>query len=161
MGCKMSSFSCADTCLCQINNMVLANGTSFQLPNQLFKLPERPLQLFTWLTRLASLSNLRTLQKSTPTSADGEEWQERPLCLGSPSTCGSMLMGHILGFGEDEIGEWCVVLAELSLFCHCCICVSSQNNCILYATFKCVQTKTQKCVEIAYYDKFRCMRPPK
>lgn len=52
------------------------------------------------------LSNLRTLQKSTlSTSASGEQWQEKSLCLGSAGSCGSMLVGHILGFGEDELGE--------------------------------------------------------
>lgn len=61
----------------------------------------------TYLVCFGSLSNLRTLQKSAlSTSAGGEQWQEKPLCLGSTGTCGSMLMGHILGFGEDEIGEW-------------------------------------------------------
>lgn len=53
------------------------------------------------------LSNLRILQKSTvPTPASGEQWQEKALCLGSAGSCGSMLVGHILGFGEDELGQW-------------------------------------------------------
>lgn len=51
------------------------------------------------------LSNLRILQKSTlSASASEEQWLEKPLCLGSASSCGSMLVGHILGFGEDELG---------------------------------------------------------
>lgn len=51
------------------------------------------------------LSNLRILQKSAfSTSASGEQWQEKPLCLGSAGSCGSVLVGHILGFGEDELG---------------------------------------------------------
>lgn len=50
------------------------------------------------------LSNLRILQKSTSTTASGAEWQEKALCLGSADSCGSTLVGHILGFGEDELG---------------------------------------------------------
>lgn len=53
------------------------------------------------------LSNLRILQKSPlSTSAGGEQWQEKALCLGSAGSCGYLLVGHILGFGEDELGEW-------------------------------------------------------
>ncbi|KAL3066587.1 hypothetical protein OYC64_016521 [Pagothenia borchgrevinki] len=48
--------------------------------------------------------NLRILQKST-LSDSGEQWQEKALCLGPAGSCGSMLVGHILGFGEDELGE--------------------------------------------------------
>lgn len=126
----------------QINSTVLTRRGSFQLPNGLFRLPE-PCSCV-----LVLLSNLRTLQKSSPsTSAGGEQWQERPLCLGSASTCGSMLMGNILGFGEDEIGELRVFpFVKLSSFCHCCACVSSQKHGknVLYASFKRVQTKMQK-----------------
>lgn len=50
--------------------------------------------------------NLRTLQKSTlSTSASSEQWQEKSLCLGLTGFCSSTLVGHILGFGEDEFGE--------------------------------------------------------
>ncbi|XP_028833228.1 hedgehog-interacting protein [Denticeps clupeoides] len=45
--------------------------------------------------------NLWILQKG---GAD-QPWQEKSLCLGSSSTCGTSLVGHILGFGEDELGE--------------------------------------------------------
>lgn len=50
--------------------------------------------------------NLRILQKS-PSSAsnEDEQWQEKALCLGSSATCGTALLGNILGFGEDEMGE--------------------------------------------------------
>uniref|UniRef100_A0A8C6NJY3 Hedgehog-interacting protein n=1 Tax=Nothobranchius furzeri TaxID=105023 RepID=A0A8C6NJY3_NOTFU len=59
--------------------------------------------------------NLRILQKSAfGTSSSGELWQEKPLCLGSASSCGSVLVGHILGFGEDELEEKiCVCLCSL------------------------------------------------
>ncbi|KAG7257457.1 hypothetical protein CRUP_001677, partial [Coryphaenoides rupestris] len=36
-------------------------------------------------------------------AAGGEQWQEKPLCLGPVGSCGSTLVGHILGFGEDEL----------------------------------------------------------
>ncbi|XP_078799840.1 hedgehog-interacting protein-like [Oryzias latipes] len=50
--------------------------------------------------------NLQILQKSSfSTSASGEEWQEKAMCLGSAGSCGSTIVGHILGFGEDEQGE--------------------------------------------------------
>ncbi|XP_076831761.1 hedgehog-interacting protein isoform X2 [Brachyhypopomus gauderio] len=45
--------------------------------------------------------NFRVLQRP----AEDRPWQERPLCLGSSASCGSSLVGHILGFGEDELGE--------------------------------------------------------
>ncbi|XP_067106612.1 hedgehog-interacting protein [Osmerus mordax] len=48
--------------------------------------------------------NLRILQKSL--TASGQQlWEEKALCLGSSSSCGSTLVGHIQGFGEDELGE--------------------------------------------------------
>ncbi|KAG8014700.1 Hedgehog-interacting protein [Nibea albiflora] len=59
--------------------------------------------------------NLRILQKSTlSTSASGEQWQEKALCLGSAGSCGSMLVGHILGFGEDELGEVYILASSKS-----------------------------------------------
>lgn len=55
--------------------------------------------------RVVCLSNLRILQKSSLSASEsGEQWQEKALCLGSAGSCGSMLVGHILGFGEDEQG---------------------------------------------------------
>uniref|UniRef100_A0A3Q2YN30 Hedgehog-interacting protein n=1 Tax=Hippocampus comes TaxID=109280 RepID=A0A3Q2YN30_HIPCM len=52
------------------------------------------------------LGNLRILQKSSITPSEpSDQWQEKPLCLGSAGSCGSMLVGHILGFGEDELGQ--------------------------------------------------------
>lgn len=71
---------------------------------------------------LVCASNLRTLQKSTlPTSASGEQWQEKSLCLSSAGFCGSTLVGHILGFGEDEFGEY-VEISQGSLCfpSYCC-----------------------------------------
>uniref|UniRef100_A0A674PRR0 Hedgehog-interacting protein n=1 Tax=Takifugu rubripes TaxID=31033 RepID=A0A674PRR0_TAKRU len=60
--------------------------------------------------------NLRTLQKSTlSTSASGEQWQEKSLCLGSAGACSSMLVGHILGFGEDELGEVYILASSKSM----------------------------------------------
>uniref|UniRef100_A0A8C6KKP4 Hedgehog-interacting protein n=1 Tax=Nothobranchius furzeri TaxID=105023 RepID=A0A8C6KKP4_NOTFU len=45
----------------------------------------------------------------------GELWQEKPLCLGSASSCGSVLVGHILGFGEDELGEVYILASSKSM----------------------------------------------
>ncbi|XP_019956883.1 hedgehog-interacting protein isoform X2 [Paralichthys olivaceus] len=59
--------------------------------------------------------NLRILQKSMSTSASGEQWQEKALCLGSAGSCGSMLVGHILGFGEDEQGEVYILASSKSM----------------------------------------------
>uniref|UniRef100_A0A8C6KKN2 Hedgehog-interacting protein n=1 Tax=Nothobranchius furzeri TaxID=105023 RepID=A0A8C6KKN2_NOTFU len=60
--------------------------------------------------------NLRILQKSAfGTSSSGELWQEKPLCLGSASSCGSVLVGHILGFGEDELGEVYILASSKSM----------------------------------------------
>ncbi|XP_035515657.1 hedgehog-interacting protein [Morone saxatilis] len=60
--------------------------------------------------------NLRILQKSTlSTSASGEQWQEKALCLGSAGSCGSTLVGHILGFGEDELGEVYILASSKSM----------------------------------------------
>lgn len=59
-------------------------------------------------------SNLRILQKSS--SAEGaDQWQEKALCLGSTSSCGSTLVGHILGFGEDELGEVYMLASSKSM----------------------------------------------
>ncbi|KAM6972380.1 hedgehog-interacting protein [Aplochiton taeniatus] len=59
-------------------------------------------------------SNLRILQKSS--SAEGaDQWQEKALCLGSTSSCGSTLVGHILGFGEDELGEVYILASSKSM----------------------------------------------
>ncbi|KAG9275691.1 hedgehog-interacting protein isoform X1 [Astyanax mexicanus] len=55
--------------------------------------------------------NLRILQRP----AEGRAWQEKPLCLGSSSSCGSSLVGHILGFGEDELGEVYILASSKSL----------------------------------------------
>lgn len=50
--------------------------------------------------------NLRILQKTSLSgSNEDEQWQEKALCLGSTATCGTTLLGNILGFGEDELGE--------------------------------------------------------
>lgn len=47
--------------------------------------------------------NLRILQKGSGAARD--QWQEKALCLGTSSSCGSALVGHILGFGEDQLGQ--------------------------------------------------------
>ncbi|XP_048827556.1 hedgehog-interacting protein-like isoform X1 [Brienomyrus brachyistius] len=44
--------------------------------------------------------NLRILQK-----AWSGTWREKPLCLGGEHPCGRSLVGQVLGFGEDELGE--------------------------------------------------------
>uniref|UniRef100_H3DK23 Hedgehog-interacting protein n=1 Tax=Tetraodon nigroviridis TaxID=99883 RepID=H3DK23_TETNG len=60
--------------------------------------------------------NLRTLQKSTlSTSASSEQWQEKSLCLGLTGFCSSTLVGHILGFGEDEFGEVYILASSKSM----------------------------------------------
>uniref|UniRef100_A0A672Z1C8 Hedgehog-interacting protein n=1 Tax=Sphaeramia orbicularis TaxID=375764 RepID=A0A672Z1C8_9TELE len=60
--------------------------------------------------------NLRILQKSSlSASASDDQWQEKALCLGSAGSCGSTLVGHILGFGEDELGEVYVLASSKSM----------------------------------------------
>lgn len=44
--------------------------------------------------------NFLTLQQSPGT----KQWQEKPLCLGNSGSCRGFFSGHILGFGEDELG---------------------------------------------------------
>lgn len=34
-----------------------------------------------------------------------KQWQEKPLCLGNGGSCRGFFSGHILGFGEDELGK--------------------------------------------------------
>ncbi|XP_030643547.1 hedgehog-interacting protein isoform X2 [Chanos chanos] len=55
--------------------------------------------------------NLWILQKPT---AD-KPWQEKALCLGGTSSCGSSLAGQILGFGEDEQGEVYILASSKTL----------------------------------------------
>ncbi|XP_065151806.1 hedgehog-interacting protein [Paramisgurnus dabryanus] len=55
--------------------------------------------------------NFRILQRPS----EDRLWQEKPLCLGSSSSCGSSLVGHILGFGEDELGEVYILASSKSL----------------------------------------------
>ncbi|KAK6493179.1 hedgehog-interacting protein-like [Huso huso] len=52
-----------------------------------------------------------TLQKT----ATGKHWQEKALCFGSRSSCQSSLTGHILGFGEDELGEMYILTSSKSM----------------------------------------------
>ncbi|XP_074520779.1 hedgehog-interacting protein isoform X1 [Halichoeres trimaculatus] len=60
--------------------------------------------------------NLRILQKSALSLlASEEQWQEKALCLGSAGSCGSSLVGHILGFGEDELGEVYILASSKSM----------------------------------------------
>lgn len=44
--------------------------------------------------------NFVTLQQNSIT----KQWQEKPFCLGSGASCRGPFTGHILGFGEDELG---------------------------------------------------------
>ncbi|XP_041937361.1 hedgehog-interacting protein [Alosa sapidissima] len=55
--------------------------------------------------------NLQILQRS----GDDRPWQEKSLCLGSSTTCGASLTGHILGFGEDELGEVYILTSSKSM----------------------------------------------
>lgn len=65
--------------------------------------------------------NFLTLQQS-PVS---KQWQEKPLCLGNSGSCRGYFSGHILGFGEDELGTVHTIsvkfhshsLAQEALFC--------------------------------------------
>ncbi|ROL42597.1 Hedgehog-interacting protein [Anabarilius grahami] len=54
--------------------------------------------------------NFRILQRPS----EDRSWQEKPLCLGTSSSCGSSLVGHILGFGEDELGEVYILASSKS-----------------------------------------------
>lgn len=54
--------------------------------------------------------NFRILQRPL----EDRLWQEKPLCLGTSSSCGSSLVGHILGFGEDELGEVYILVSSKS-----------------------------------------------
>ncbi|XP_016389851.1 hedgehog-interacting protein-like [Sinocyclocheilus rhinocerous] len=54
--------------------------------------------------------NFRILQRAS----EDRSWQEKPLCLGTSSSCGSSLVGHILGFGEDELGEVYILASSKS-----------------------------------------------
>ncbi|KAJ8262164.1 hypothetical protein GJAV_G00163230 [Gymnothorax javanicus] len=58
--------------------------------------------------------NLRILQPP-PADVAGGAWQEKALCLGSSASCGSSLIGHILGFGEDELGEVYILATSKSM----------------------------------------------
>ncbi|NP_001080405.1 hedgehog interacting protein L homeolog precursor [Xenopus laevis] len=44
-----------------------------------------------------------------------KHWQEKPLCLGSGSSCRAPFTGHILGFGEDELGEVYILSSSKSM----------------------------------------------
>lgn len=44
--------------------------------------------------------NFLTLQQSPAT----RQWQEKPLCLANGASCRGYFSGHVLGFGEDELG---------------------------------------------------------
>ncbi|KAM9398690.1 hedgehog-interacting protein [Salvelinus alpinus] len=57
--------------------------------------------------------NLRILQKGSAAARD--QWQEKALCLGTSSSCGSALVGHILGFGEDQLGEVYILATSKSM----------------------------------------------
>ncbi|XP_016336180.1 hedgehog-interacting protein-like [Sinocyclocheilus anshuiensis] len=54
--------------------------------------------------------NFRILERPS----EDRSWQEKPLCLGTSSSCGSSLVGHILGFGEDELGEVYILASSKS-----------------------------------------------
>eukprot|EP00069_Balaena_mysticetus_P022599 bmy_03467T0 len=55
--------------------------------------------------------NFLTLQQSPGT----KQWQEKPLCLGNGGSCRGYFSGHILGFGEDELGEVYVLSSSKSM----------------------------------------------
>uniref|UniRef100_A0A6I8N579 Hedgehog interacting protein n=1 Tax=Ornithorhynchus anatinus TaxID=9258 RepID=A0A6I8N579_ORNAN len=55
--------------------------------------------------------NFLTLQQSPVT----KQWQEKPLCLGSSGSCRGFFSGHILGFGEDELGEVYILSSSKSM----------------------------------------------
>ncbi|KAB0405520.1 hypothetical protein E2I00_002673 [Balaenoptera physalus] len=55
--------------------------------------------------------NFLTLQQSPVT----KQWQEKPLCLGNGGSCRGYFSGHILGFGEDELGEVYVLSSSKSM----------------------------------------------
>ncbi|XP_007464056.1 PREDICTED: hedgehog-interacting protein-like isoform X1 [Lipotes vexillifer] len=55
--------------------------------------------------------NFLTLQQSPVT----KQWQEKPLCLGNGGSCRGYFSGHILGFGEDELGEVYILSSSKSM----------------------------------------------
>ncbi|XP_051031615.1 LOW QUALITY PROTEIN: hedgehog-interacting protein-like, partial [Phodopus roborovskii] len=55
--------------------------------------------------------NFLTLQRSPVT----KQWQEKPLCLGTSGSCRGYFSGHILGFGEDELGEVYILSSSKSM----------------------------------------------
>ncbi|XP_007070199.1 hedgehog-interacting protein isoform X1 [Chelonia mydas] len=55
--------------------------------------------------------NFLTLQQSPVT----KQWQEKPLCLGNSGSCRGFFSGHILGFGEDELGEVYILSSSKSM----------------------------------------------
>ncbi|XP_030047545.1 hedgehog-interacting protein isoform X2 [Microcaecilia unicolor] len=44
-----------------------------------------------------------------------KQWQEKPLCLGNSGSCRGFFSGHILGFGEDELGEVYILSSSKSM----------------------------------------------
>ncbi|XP_063314541.1 hedgehog-interacting protein isoform X2 [Pelobates fuscus] len=55
--------------------------------------------------------NFITLHQNTVT----KQWQEKPFCLGSGTSCRAPFPGHILGFGEDELGEVYILSSSKSM----------------------------------------------
>nr|XP_023412871.1 hedgehog-interacting protein [Loxodonta africana] len=55
--------------------------------------------------------NFLTIQQSPVT----KQWQEKPLCLGNGGSCRGYFSGHILGFGEDELGEVYILSSSKSM----------------------------------------------
>ncbi|XP_064423991.1 hedgehog-interacting protein [Latimeria chalumnae] len=55
--------------------------------------------------------NLIALQQSSVT----KQWQEKPLCLVNSGSCRGYLTGHIMGFGEDELGEVYILTSSKSM----------------------------------------------
>lgn len=53
-----------------------------------------------WFVVCLCCRNFLTLQQSPVT----KQWQEKPLCLSNGGSCRGYFSGHILGFGEDELG---------------------------------------------------------
>ncbi|XP_039606134.1 hedgehog-interacting protein [Polypterus senegalus] len=55
--------------------------------------------------------HFRALHKSS----SGKHFQEKTLCFGSSGSCRSSLTGHVLGFGEDELGEVYILASSKSM----------------------------------------------
>ncbi|MEE6461390.1 hypothetical protein FKM82_001282 [Ascaphus truei] len=55
--------------------------------------------------------NFVTLHQNSVT----KQWQEKPFCLGNGPSCRGSFTGHLLGFGEDELGEVYILSSSKSM----------------------------------------------